>query len=84
MPMDGNCFFHSIAYGLNLKDPKSHLNLRALVVNELCNHKQDYVDFLPETESWERFIQALSRPGTWAGEIAIRAVVNCLMITIII
>lgn len=74
---DGNCLFHAVARQLgNL----THQELRALAVNYILEHLEDFDGFMAEDVG--SYIDAMSREGTWADNLIIQALANVLGINI--
>lgn len=83
---DGNCMYRSMACALNQgrKEPSfHHLELRARVATHIQAHpewyKKDWQDDGSKgpdgkpCASWDDFIAAISRPGSFAGDLELRA-----------
>ncbi|CAE7588445.1 L96 [Symbiodinium sp. KB8] len=83
---DGNCLYRTIATALNQSKPKAdfhHLELRARVAAHLQNHpelyKKDWEDDGKKgadgvkCDSWDVFLQQVAKPGSYSGDIELRA-----------
>jgi len=83
---DGNCMYRTIACALNKgrKEPTfHHLELRARVATHIQAHPEWYEKDWKDDgskgpdgnqcESWEAFVQAISKPGSFSGDLELRA-----------
>ncbi|XP_066297267.1 malignant fibrous histiocytoma-amplified sequence 1 homolog [Branchiostoma lanceolatum] len=81
---DGNCMFHAVSdqvlrtEGTNI----SHLQLREQAVDHLrrnpCNSRGEHLsDFIPN-QSWEEYLDTMSRDGTWGDHVVLQAMADML------
>lgn len=87
---DGNCFFHAIADQINEQKIDcnirvNHKSLRALAIDFIVKHPDDYRDYLDEHErDLDFFISKNIIFGTWVDHIMISALSRALNMTIAI
>ncbi len=79
VPRDGNCFFHVVSRQTGI----DHQEIRRMVIDHLLENPDMYnfevlEQKIDETqrESIERYIDSMSREGTWADHMAIQAMAN--------
>lgn len=84
---DGNCLFHAaseqMGHFLNLTPENERANeLRRRLINFLRQH-QEYSKW-PTTnnETWEKYLDRMSRPGEFGDEIIIRALCHCFALKV--
>ncbi|XP_078572724.1 uncharacterized protein LOC144859718 [Branchiostoma floridae x Branchiostoma japonicum] len=82
VPKDGNCMFHAVADQLFRTEGRqiSHGDLRKQVVDYLrgCpyNVNGDHLsDFVPD-QNWVRYLDTMSRDGTWGDHIVLQAMAD--------
>ena len=78
MPYDvggsGDCFFRSVSHQL-YGTAELHFHIRTAGIRHLNNYSEFYIESVSEN-SWQDYIQQMSRPGTWCDNIIIQAVAN--------
>ncbi|XP_078573125.1 caspase-2-like [Branchiostoma floridae x Branchiostoma japonicum] len=82
VPGDGNCMFHAVADQLLRTEGRriSHVELRKQVVDYLrqnpLNGVGDHLrNFVPD-QNWERYLNTMSRDGTWGDHIVLQAMAD--------
>ena len=80
---DPFCTFRSIATGLGLSQEESVMKVRLLAVAELESHKEQYEEFVVGM-TWDSMLDDLRQDHHWAGQLALKAIVNNLGVRIIV
>lgn len=88
IPSDGDCLYKAVAHQLEIKyDKKMSVDeLRNHVSTYILEHKEDFMPFLSNTETFEMLSDAefeeycnkIRNTKTWGGQLEIRAMSNCL------
>jgi hypothetical protein len=86
VPADGDCLFHALAHqhGAGM----TALDMRALLVEYIRAHKEDYSAFVeaPEGTStddpFESYCVSMGKNGTWGTALEVRAAADCFHVTI--
>ena len=76
----GDCFFASMGHAL-YNNSNSHFEIRMAGITHMINNPSLYVENIVHM-SWDRYIQEMSKAGTWCDNIIIQAVANALFCTI--
>ena len=76
----GDCFFASMGHSL-YSNADLHVQIRSAGITRMINHPELYIESVAY-ESWEHYIQEMSKQGTWCDNIIIQAVANALSCTI--
>ena len=75
-----DCFFVSMSHSL-YSNADLHVQIRSAGITHMINHPELYIESIAN-ESWEHYIQEMSKQGTWCDNIIIQAVANALSCTI--
>ena len=79
---DGNCFFRAVSRMMYTSD-EFHQMVRNQAIERVNDYVEDYQDFfLYEYNSPEEYIDHMSRNGSWADNVIIRATADALQIQI--
>eukprot|EP01065_Artemidia_motanka_P009912 TRINITY_DN15145_c1_g2_i1.p1 TRINITY_DN15145_c1_g2~~TRINITY_DN15145_c1_g2_i1.p1 ORF type:complete len:369 (+),score=97.46 TRINITY_DN15145_c1_g2_i1:55-1107(+) len=78
---DGNCQFRAVSRSL-FGTQSHHLRLRKEAVAWMSANRADFEPFLPEKETWARFLAKAARPGTWGCNLTLAAMVNAVGVTV--
>ena len=70
----GDCFFRSVSHQL-YGTAELHFQIRTAGIRHLNNYPEFYIESVSDN-SWQDYIQQMSRPGTWCDNIIIQAVAN--------
>ena len=76
----GDCFFASMGHSL-YSNADLHVQIRSAGITHMINRPELYIESVAY-ESWEHYIQEMSKQGTWCDNIIIQAVANALSCTI--
>ena len=76
----GDCFFTSMGHSL-YSNADLHAQIHSAEITHMINHPELYFESVAY-ESWEHYIQEMSKRGTWWNNIIIQAVANVLSCTI--
>ena len=76
----GDCFFASMGHSLQ-SNADLHVQIRSAGITRMINHPELYIESVAY-ESWEHYIQEMSKRGTWCDNIITQAVANALSCTI--
>ncbi|XP_035697782.1 uncharacterized protein LOC118430856 [Branchiostoma floridae] len=84
VPGDGNCMFHAVSDQVFLTEGRNidHLTLREQAVDHLRrnprNARGDHLsDFIPN-QTWEEYLDTMSRDGTWGDHVVLQAMADML------
>ena len=70
----GDCFFKSVSHQLyGIAD--LHLEVRMAGISHLQNYPELYIESISD-DSWNNYIQQMSKQGTWCDNIIMQAVAN--------
>jgi OTU domain-containing protein 3 len=83
MPGDGNCLFRALADQLE-GHPRNHLDHRRAVVQYMRENRGDFEPFVEDDEPFEKYVQTLAQPGTFAGNDVIVAFARLHNVTVVI
>ncbi|KAG8548664.1 hypothetical protein GDO81_024647 [Engystomops pustulosus] len=72
VPGDGNCLFRALGDQLE-GHSRNHLNHRQETVDYMVKHRNDFEPFVEDDIPFERHVENLAQPGTFAGNDAIVA-----------
>ncbi|XP_066297025.1 uncharacterized protein [Branchiostoma lanceolatum] len=84
IPKDGNCMFHAVCDQVFRTEGRriTHLELRTQVVSHLrtnpYNVRGDHIGVYVPNQSWEEYLDTMSRPGTWGDHVVLQAVADML------
>eukprot|EP00760_Papus_ankaliazontas_P021934 PhM_4_TR18767/c2_g2_i1/m.4342 len=78
---DGNCMFRAVSHQLYL-DEHYHPHLRAVVVEYLRAHRDDYVFYFDNETAFELYCLELETQNAWGDEITLRVLAEALGVTI--
>ncbi|KAM4015818.1 OTU domain-containing protein 3 [Anomaloglossus baeobatrachus] len=70
VPGDGNCLFHALGDQLE-GHSRNHLRHRQETVDYMVKHRGDFEPFVEDDVPFDRHVQNLAQPGTFAGNDAI-------------
>ncbi|XP_078703589.1 uncharacterized protein LOC144928780 [Branchiostoma floridae x Branchiostoma belcheri] len=82
VPKDGNCLFHAVADQLFRTEGRrtSHVDLRRRAVNYLrknpYNVRGDHLRAFVPDQNWDRYLDTMSRDGTWGDHIVLQAMAD--------
>ncbi|XP_078703590.1 uncharacterized protein LOC144928781 [Branchiostoma floridae x Branchiostoma belcheri] len=82
VPKDGNCLFHAVADQLFRTEGTrtSHVELRRQAVNYLreypYNVRGDHLRAFVPDQNWDRYLDTMSRDGTWGDHIVLQAMAD--------
>ncbi|CAH1271093.1 Hypp4559 [Branchiostoma lanceolatum] len=82
VPKDGNCMFHAVCDQLfrTERDGIGHVELRKLAVDFLkdrpYNDNGDHLSVFVQDQSWEDYLDTMSRDGTWGDHIVLQAIAD--------
>jgi len=83
MPGDGNCLFRALADQLE-GHTRNHVEHRRAVVQYMRDNRPDFEPFVEDDVPFEKYVQSLSQPGTFAGNDAIVAFARLHNVTVVI
>ncbi|KAJ9525321.1 hypothetical protein QJQ45_020866, partial [Haematococcus lacustris] len=76
---DGNCFFRAV--GDQLKgDEGQHVRLRALIVDHMRQHQDDFAPFVEDDEPFDKYMSRMAKDGVWAGYMEVIAASQVLQV----
>ena len=75
MEMDGNCLFRAAAHQVYL-DAERHAELRNAVCDHMAIHRERFAVFC--TTDFDSYLKHMRMDGTWADDLEIRALEECL------
>jgi hypothetical protein len=75
MEMDGNCLFHAVAHQVYMDESRDR-ELRERVVAHMLLHRTRYEPFC--STDFDQYLSKMSRPGSWADDLEIRALEEVL------
>ncbi|CUG92248.1 Hypothetical protein, putative, partial [Bodo saltans] len=81
VPADGDCLFHALAHQHG--GSMTAVDMRALLVEHIRSHSEDYIAFMeitegrPVTEALEEYCASMSKSGTWGTALEVRAAADC-------
>ncbi|XP_073426475.1 OTU domain-containing protein 3 [Dendrobates tinctorius] len=70
VPGDGNCLFHALGDQLE-GHSRNHLRHRQETADYMVKHRHDFEPFVEDDVPFDRHVQNLAQPGTFAGNDAI-------------
>ena len=70
----GDCFFKSVSHQL-YGTADLHLEIRMAGISHLQNYPELYIESISD-DSWNNYIQHMSKQGTWCDNIIMQAVAN--------
>ena len=70
----GDCFFKSVSHQL-YGTADLHLEIRMAGISHLQNYPELYIESISD-DSWNNYIQHMSKEGTWCDNIIMQAVAN--------
>jgi len=78
---DGNCLFRAASVALagdmdmrEAAEEQSARKLRRDVVEFMRANHASFASFMPEGQSFEEYLQTMSRDGVWGGELEVSAI----------
>ncbi|KAI8500353.1 hypothetical protein Bbelb_219190 [Branchiostoma belcheri] len=84
VPGDGNCMFHAVSDQVFRSEGKhiGHQQLRKQAAEHLrrnpCNADGDHLSKFVSNQSWEEYLETMSRDGTWGDHIVLQAMADML------
>jgi hypothetical protein len=78
---DGNCLFRAASVALSgdtnmceRAEAESARKLRRDVVAFMRDNEASFASFMPEGQSFEQYLETMSRDGVWGGELEVSAI----------
>ncbi|CAH1239392.1 SHOC2 [Branchiostoma lanceolatum] len=90
VPGDGNCMFHAVSDQVLRTEGRqiSHLQLREQAVDHLRrnprNARGDHLSDFISNQSWDEYLETMSRDGTWGDHVVLQAMADMLARDVII
>lgn len=83
VPGDGNCLFRALGDQLE-GHSRNHLTHRQETVDYMVKHRADFEPFVEDDVPFDRHVENLSQPGTFAGNDAIVAFARSNQVNVVI
>ncbi|XP_069804942.1 OTU domain-containing protein 3 [Dendropsophus ebraccatus] len=83
VPGDGNCLFRALGDQLE-GHSRNHLRHRQETVEYMVKHRQDFEPFVEDDVPFDRHVENLAQPGTFAGNDAIVAFARNNQVNVVI
>ncbi|XP_078617090.1 uncharacterized protein LOC144885181 [Branchiostoma floridae x Branchiostoma japonicum] len=90
VPGDGNCMFHAVSDQVLRTEGRhiDHLQLRQQAVDHLRrnprNARGDHLSDFLSNQTWEEYLETMSRDGTWGDHVVLQAMADMLVRDVII
>ncbi|XP_066297271.1 malignant fibrous histiocytoma-amplified sequence 1 homolog [Branchiostoma lanceolatum] len=90
VPGDGNCMFHAVSDQILHTEGRhiTHLQLREQAVGHLRrnprNARGDHLSDFISNQTWEEYLETMSRDGTWGDHVVLQAMADMLARDVII
>ena len=78
---DGNCMFRAISDQISGAEDM-HLELRNLSVDYMRDNSDDFQPFIEDDEEFNSYMQKMTNPGTWGGNLELQALSMALQVNI--
>ena len=83
MGPDGNCFFRAVSDQL-FGSEADHAQLRRLAVEQLQQNREEYQFYVENDVPIDKYIDAMSQPGSWAGQLEMSILAKYFKFNVII
>ena len=78
---DGNCLFRAISHQLENTE-SNHLFYRKAACEYMKEHKENFIPFLDEGITFEKYVHRMSFSGVWGGNLEIYAISKKFLIEV--